>query len=185
MKILFRFGLLVGLFGVVLAIAQFAPAHAQQQPPMSDAQIIRIRTSCVSALNTLNQLHASDALLRVNRGQLYESLSTKLMQRFNTRAVRANFAVTDLQSITMNYGHTLDTFRLDYQAYEEQLSAALKVDCSKQPVEFYTAVDLARTKRTKVHTDVQQLDQYVDDYETAITAFEQRYQQAAQGVNPS
>lgn len=181
MKILSRILLLVAVFGTGFSIIHFSPVAAQDAP-MTDAQIARIRGSCVSALNTLNQLHASDALLRVNRGQLYESISTKLMQQFNTRVVRANFTITDLLSITTNYNHTLDTFRVDYQAYEEQLSTALKIDCSKQPVEFYAAVGTARSKRVQVHSDVVQLDQYLDQYTSSISTFEQSYQQANQGA---
>lgn len=175
--------LVVGaVFTVALSAIGVVSAQAQDVLPITDQQIQRIRTNCVSAKSTLNQLHASDALLRVNRGQLYESMSTKLMDRFNTRAARNNFSNTGLVTATVAYGHTLDTFRTDYQAYEEQLSTALGIDCTKQPVEFYDAVDAARTKRNQVHGDIVQLDAYIDQYRSELTNFETNYQRATQGV---
>jgi len=149
------------LFGIVSA----------QSAPMTDEQIGRIRASCVSAKNTLNQLHASDALLRVNRGQLYESMSTKLMARFNSRADSNHFNVKDLATVTQSYGTALTTFREDYKSYEVQLATALTIDCLKEPVSFYDAVALTRNKRAQVHVDVVKLHQYIDDYKVTFDAF--------------
>lgn len=167
------------LVGIVLLAVFLTPlgvlkANAQEAP-ITDAQISRIRGSCVTALNTLNQLHASDALLRVNRGQLYESISSKLMTQFNTRVSRTGYDASNLKTITSNYQKQLDTFRTDYQNYEEQLSRTLDVDCSKQPVEFYNDVDQSRADRSKVHDDTTQLNQYISDYQTAVSNFRQHY----------
>jgi hypothetical protein len=148
----------------------FGMAHAQSVP-VSDEQIVRIRASCVSAKNTLNQLHASDALLRVNRGQLYESMSSKIMTRFNSRAQSNRYNVDNLVTVTQSYGTQLATFRVDYQAYEEQLSTALHTDCIKEPVAFYDAVASARAKRTQVHVDVIKLHQYIDEYQSNFDDF--------------
>jgi len=138
---------------------------------MTEEQMARIRISCVSAKNTLNQLHANDALLRVNRGQMYESMSTKLMVRFNARADGNHFNVKDLTSVTQDYGTALTKFRDDYKSYEEQLYAALNINCSKEPVSFYDAVAVARTQRAQVHADVLKLHQYIDGYQAAFDAF--------------
>lgn len=154
----------------VLSSALFGIVSAQDAP-MTDAQIGRIRTNCVSAKNTLNQLHASDALLRVNRGQLYESMTTKLMARFNSRADSNRFDVKDLTAVTQTYGTALNTFREDYKSYEIQLSTALTVDCLKEPVSFYDAVALTRVKRAQVHLDVVKLHQYINDYKATFDAF--------------
>lgn len=155
---------------VVLSGALFGVVSAQGTP-MTDEQIGRIRTSCVSAKNTLNQLHASDALLRVNRGQLYESMTTKLMARFNSRADSNHFDVKDLTTVTQTYGEALTTFRDDYKSYEVQLTATLAVDCLKEPVSFYDAVALTRVKRAQVHVDVVKLHQSIDAYKAAFDAF--------------
>jgi hypothetical protein len=148
---------------------------AAQEAPITDDQISRIRSNCVSTVSTLNQLHASDALLRVNRGQLYESISSKLMVPFNTRVSQTAYSTSDLKSITNSYQHTLDAFRTDYQTYEQQLSDTLNINCSNQPVEFYDSVLSAETDRTQVYTDTTKLDQYITQYQTAVSNFELNY----------
>lgn len=147
-----------------------------QGTTLTDQQIELIRSNCLSVKNTLNQLHASDALLRVNRGQIYESMSTKLMDRFNSRASNNGFGNTDLVAVTKSYGLMLDTFRLEYITYEKQLALAISIDCPNQPVEFYDAVLLARTKRSQVNADVVKLNQFIDQYQSAVNQFEKDYQ---------
>lgn len=160
---------------IVLSGVSFWTASAQSIP-MTDQQIKLIRDSCVSTKNTLNQLHSSDALLRVNRGQTYESISTKLMERFNSRIVSNSLNNTSLLLITSSYGTTLDSFRADYINYEKQLTLAINIDCSKQPVAFYDAVALARIGRDQVHIDVLKLNQFIDQYGAAVDQFDKDYQ---------
>ena len=165
----------VALLAIVLLSAGVFSGVRAQTPALSDEQRARIRTNCVTAKNTLNQLHASDGLLRVNRGQIYDSMSTKLMVRFNSRADANRYDVKDLTSVTQTYNTTLTAFRADYQSYEEKLSEALKIDCVSEPSQFYYAVADARTKRTQVHTDVVKLHQYIDDYRAAFETFQQAF----------
>lgn len=175
--------LLVICFIVVAMLggASLSRVSATDQP-MTNQQIELIRSNCVTAKNTLNQLHASDALLRVNMGQIYESMSTKLMSGFNGRVANNHFNNSNLVSDMNNYNSTLDVFRVDYITYEVQLSAALNVNCLNQPVSFYDAVASSRSLRDKVHQDIVKLNQYVDQYQASITSFEKDYTEATQGV---
>ncbi len=141
------------------------------QTDLTDEQLKKISANCVSIKNTLNQLHASDALLRVNRGQIYEAMATKLMDRFNGRLSSNKLDATGTTAVTTSYRSALDTFRVDYQSYERQMSAAIRIDCDKKPAEFHAAIEDARTKREKVHTDVLRLHQYIDDYRSAVNDF--------------
>ena len=166
---------------VIMTGAVFWRVSAQDQP-ITSQQIDLIRGNCVSTKNTLNQLHASDALLRVNRGQIYESIETKLMNGFNGRLSNNNFNNSNIVSITNNYESTLNNFRSHYIVYEEQLATTISMDCSKQPVAFYEAISSARTKRGQVHTDVVKLNQYIDQYQAAVDQFEKDYQTAASGM---
>lgn len=160
------------IFGAILlgVTASLNIAFAQDIP-MTDAQINQIKASCLSAKDTIAQLHANDALLRVNRGQMYESMGTKLMTRFNDRVDSNHLNSKYLVSVTQDYNTALTTFRNDYQVYEESLSSALKIDCTKEPVSFYDAVADARTKRAQVHTDVTKLHQHIDQYKSAFDEF--------------
>ncbi|HSW77722.1 MAG TPA: hypothetical protein VLG36_02915 [Candidatus Chromulinivoraceae bacterium] len=138
---------------------------------MTEAHIQRIKSNCSEAQSTLFQLHASDALLRVNRGQLYESISTKLMEPFNSRLTINSYNAADMVSIASNYDSELTTFRLNYQQYEEAMSATLAINCTNQPVAFYDSVTDTRAKRSKVHDSALALHKTISDYETAFEAF--------------
>lgn len=167
--------LIIGLvFATTITGALFARVSAEDNR-MSDQHIENIRSNCVTAKNTLTQLHASDALLRVNMGQLYELMTTKLMDRFNSRLSNNSYDNSSLVAVTTAYNQKLDAFRNDYKAYEVQLADALKIDCLNQPVAFYDAVTSSREKRNQVHVDVARLNQFLDDYKTAMNAFENDY----------
>ena len=166
LRILLTFGLLTA------AVASlFVLSSVSAETSTTEAQITRIKANCLSAKNTLNQIHASDALLRFNRGQIYESMTTKLMSRFNSRVDSNNFDAKPLIAVTNTYGTALTNFRSNYISYEEQMSKALTIDCQKEPIAFYDAVAIARTKRTQIHTDVVILHQKIDDYTATFNAF--------------
>lgn len=165
---------------VVIAISAIHSVAASADEPMTDAHIQRIKSNCSEAQDALYQLHASDALLRVNRGQLYESMSTKLMEPFDSWLATNSYNAADLVSTAATYNHELDNFRSDYQQYEESLSSALQVDCVNEPVMFYDDVADARTKRVKVHDDALSLHKTIADYQTAVEAFSKNFTEGKQ-----
>lgn len=154
---------------VVLSLVSFNGASAQTI--LTEEQLKRISANCLSIKNTLNQLHVSDALLRVNRGQIYDAMGTKLMNNFNSRLTSNGKDAKGLQAITSGYQTALESFRNDYREYESKLSIAIKIDCDKQPSEFHAAIEEARAKRAAVHTDVLRLHQYIDDYRSGVSDF--------------
>ena len=153
-----------------------------QGVPMTDQQVQQIRDNCLSTKNTLNQLHASDALLRVNMGQIYESVGTKLMDGFNNRISNNNYNDVDLVSATKNYRTMLDAFRTDYKTYEEQLTKTLDIDCQKEPAVFYDEILLARIKRNQVSLDIKNLNQDIEQYQVVVTQFEKDFQAKNSGT---
>lgn len=163
---------------VLFAVTQISGAQSQ---PMSEAHIERIRANCVDVKATLSQLHASDALLRVNRGQLYESISTKLMATLNSRVSLSRLDSTQLVTVSSSYERELAAFRVNYQVYEQQMSDLLKLDCTKQPVAFYDAVAIARDKRTEVHENVTAITKEIANYKVAFDAFEKQYKESLNG----
>jgi len=161
-----------GLFVSVFFCGLFLANVTAQTALTTDQQIELIRSNCISAKTTLNQLHSSDALLRVNVGQVYESMSAKLMENFNIRVASNGMNNTNLVSAVTNYGILLDGFRADYIIYEKQLSLAMAIDCSVKPVAFYDSVALARTKRVKIHDDILGLNQSLHQYRLSLDQFE-------------
>jgi len=143
---------------------------------LSDDQIGRIKSNCLAIKGSLNQLHATDALLRVNRGQIYESIGSKLMNNFNSRLGNNGLDNKGLIVVTSEYQKALTTFRLDYLSYEKQLSATTRVDCTQDAIGFHTALEDARTKRGLVHDDVIRMNAFIDDYRSAVSDFMLNYE---------
>lgn len=165
----------VGIF-TLWAVA----VHAQATPALTSDQEEHIKANCVSIKNGLSQLHASDALLRVNRGQIYESMSTKLMDRFNGRLASNGLDNKAMTTVTDSYRTQLNAFRSDYISYEQKLSSALSIDCTTKPDDFYNTVEDARTLRNTVHADVIKLHQSIDDYRSSVGDFLLNYERVSQ-----
>lgn len=169
---------------VLIAAAVFfiAPqVAAQSSVPMTNEHMERIKDNCQQANRTLRQLHASDALLRVNRGQLYDLLSTKLMARMNSRLALNRLDASNLVAVTANFDRTLGEFRTNYKVYEEQLSATIKIDCQEKPAQFYDAVRESRELRSKVHESVRKLTEYLMEYDRQFKDFRSRYSASKSG----
>jgi hypothetical protein len=171
-----RFAVLAIVMSALFGSAFGAVAIVRaQDAPMTDAHIARIRSNCVEAQTQLTQLHATDALLRVNRGQLYEQISTKLMSPLNSRIALNKLDGASLVTITASYDQQLMTFRTLYQQYEEAISALLRMNCVNQPVAFYDGVADARSKRAKVHDSTVVLQQSILAYGNEFAAFREQF----------
>lgn len=161
---LFVAGLLPGIFVVV-------STASAEEARMTESHIARIKTNCVEAQTQLSRIHTNDALLRVNRGQLYERLLTKLMSPFNSRVALNNLSGSSLVKTAATYEQQLMAFRANYREYEEAMSATLKINCANQPVAFYDSVADVRAKRMKVHGNTLQLRQSIEDYRAEFESF--------------
>jgi len=166
----------IALFITGLVIVGIAPIASAQQAALTDEQLAKIQTNCVTIKNTLSQLHASDALLRVNRGQMYESMASKLMDTFNNRLSANRLDTRATATVTSTYRGLLDTFRQNYKLYEQKVTEAIRTDCTKDPQRFHTIVTQARELRTTVHGDVQRLHRSIDDYRNAVTDFKLNFE---------
>lgn len=165
---------LLGLLSVGVLVA-FQETKAQANDLTPD-QVQQVKANCVSIKNSLNQLHASDALLRVNRGQVYESMATKLMDNFNNRLSINSLDNKAMTTVTSNYRTALNNFRSDYIAYEQKLSAAIRIDCVAQPNSFHATILEARKLRQTVHDDVIKLHRLIDDYRSSVGDFLLNYE---------
>jgi hypothetical protein len=145
--------------------------RAANQIPLTGEHKRQIASNCTSAKASLQRLHQSDASLRVNRGQVYEFISTKLMARLNSRLALNRLDSGDLVEITAKYETALNDFRNVYQTYEEQLKSTLRTDCAENPEQFYHQVLDTREKRQAINETVEKLSQYIDEYYAAFDAF--------------
>lgn len=163
-------GALIG--GVLLSNV----ARAEDQVPMTEAHIARIRANCINAKSTLQQLHATDAGLRVNRGQIYESIATKLMAPFNSRLVLNRLDSESFLSIADEYEQQLQAFRLQYKEYDEAMSATLRINCVNQPVAFYDGIADARSKRQLTHETTVELHKIIKKYGLETKNFADKFE---------
>ena len=136
----------------------------------------RIRQNCVGAQATLYRLHASDALLRVNHGKLYENISTKLMAPLNSRIALNRHQGLKLTATTLEYDRQIDIFRTDYRAYEEAMSDLLDSNCSEDPSGFYGSVLDTREKRQRLHEDTKTLTTLLEAYKTEFEDFSRSFE---------
>lgn len=163
---------MIGLSAVGAGFMSFSSlAHAQEKTPMTPAHIERIRANCVEAQSELGRVHASDGLLRVNRGQLYELISTKLMAPMNGRIALNKLDSMGLVTLTADFERQLDAFRQRYKEYEESMSAILEMDCMNQPVAFYDKVNETREKRERVNLATTTLHTTIGAYRSGFEAF--------------
>lgn len=165
------------MIGAALLGAVFlqASVKAEEAAPMTEAHIARIRSNCVAAQSSLNQLHATDAFLRVDRGQLYELISTKQMAPFNSRVALNRLDSAKLPAIASQYEKQLAAFRINYQQYEEAMSRTLRINCTNQPVAFYDSVTDTRTKRSIVHDSTVELHKTIQSYKAEFELFAAKF----------
>lgn len=175
-----RFAPLAVLVAGVFIVVHASFSSAQSVPVLTAEQEKTIVSNCTSIKSSLSQLHATDALLRVNRGQIYESMASKLMDRFNDRLGSNSLDNKAMLTVTGNYRTQLNAFRSDYISYEQKLSAALAIDCTSKPLQFHTAVQEARVLRAKVHNDVTKLHQIIDDYRSSVGDFLLNYERVSE-----
>lgn len=181
MRIAKKFSILSATLLALSAVVFFTtPSFALSELTAEQTQLIT--TNCVSTKATLNRLHSSDALLRVNVGQIYETVGNRLINNFNARVVSNNMNSVNLIASGNDYDVALKAFRADYISYEEQLSQAMKIDCSKEPATFFDATAQAREKRKVVYADVAKLKQQIEHYIVTVDQFQAEYLAAANGV---
>ncbi len=175
-----RLAMAVVATGIVASFAYASNTFAAQtSTDLTDDQLTRIRGNCETIGSSLRQLHANDALTRVNRGRVYERVSNKLMTPLNSRIVVNRLDASSLVRVTSEYEKHLSDFRTNYQLYEESMTELLKIDCRTQPARFYDALLKARLNRGKVYESTQQLTRDAEDYHGALEEFRKPYQEGA------
>lgn len=155
---------------MVLCLAFASSASAAEQTDLTPEKLADIKTSCVSMQVVLQKIQYNDAVNRVNRGQGYESLVARMMIPLNGRAAVNGFSnsASVLASTTTRYQQALDSFKNDFENYDNALSTALRVKCQEKPTDFYKNLTEARKQRTNLSNDVVNLSQLIEEYRQAV-----------------
>ena len=161
--------------GVLIAGISSHPSHAEII--VTESQISAIKSHCVENQASLNQLHQSDAFLRIDRGNLYRTIGDKLMTPLNRRIATNRLDGGNLVQVASGLDKEYKRFYDAYIAYDTALSNLSKIDCTKEPVAFYTALLAARSTRQTLNESNQRLVQLLRDYKVEFDNFKEKFVQ--------
>ena len=162
----------------MLAVFLVAPSVNAEAVPISDRHIQIIKTNCLSAQSSIQQLQRTEAATRVNRGRAYESIS-KLLVALNSRVTVNKLNAPVLAAATTEMDKRFTTFKSDYSQYEDSMMATIKLSCRDQPVTFYDALNHTRELRAKVATDIKSLNETLDTYQDGVNELRASVMQTA------
>lgn len=172
MKVLFA---AIPVFIAVLLYTAVTVRAETTSPLITEEKIASIKNHCVENQAALNRLHQTDAFLRNDRGNLYRTISDKLMVPLNQRLASNQLDGGVLVDITASFNREYSRFFDAYIAYDNALSNVLKIDCVKQPVTFYNALVSAREKRYALSDSNQNLKKIITHYGTTFEEFRANY----------
>ena len=119
--------------------------EAQSVDAAADSEIIKtLNRNCSSVRVAIKNIHTNDALTRVNVGQRYNSISTKLMARLNGR-----LAINKLDSSKL-------------------MTDLQRANCSNNVADYYQKLTVAREARNKLSEDVKILDELLVRYKEEV-----------------
>ena len=174
LRILVMMAVLIG------AVFVFNDGRASASTTITPEVVERVKARCVDNQSRLNRLHKTDAFLRTERGNVYRTISDKLMVPLNRRLAANQLDGGALLTITADYNDAYTDFYDAYIEYDNALSKVLDIDCSKEPVSFYNALIDAREKRAKLSAINQSIKELVRKYGVAFTDFKTNYEKENQ-----
>lgn len=164
------------LVALSILLLNVSPAHVLAETNdavITDAQITTIRAHCSDIKSTLYRLGQSDTLLRYNRGQLYRTIADKLMVPLNQRIASNQLDGSELVATTASFNKEYQVFFDAYKNYDIALSAAVDIDCKKQPTTFYDKIADARDKRIALHESSERMVALATQYKKQFDVFRQ------------
>lgn len=157
--------IIAALLGVGMVGMRTVGAVSDTSNVITDKQVTVIRSRCGDIQATLNRIHESDKVLRVNKGYAYKAVMLdKLMTPLNQRIATNQVDGGKLGKITAQFSQTFEKFDKAYSVYERNLSAAINIDCTKQPSTFYNQVLLAYQSRKDLYENDTQLIDLAKEY---------------------
>lgn len=159
--------LFIGGFLVIAhnnAIAQEASGEAES----TEVIVSKIQHNCSDLKANLRQIHTNDALIRVNSGQIYNSIATKLMARLNSRLSINRLDGAVLIDTTSKFEKLRTNFATQYNNYDNTMADLLHIDCKKSPAEFYNKLQETRKLRSELAVTANQLAEYIATYRQGV-----------------
>ena len=142
-------------------------------------QVRAIQARCSSLHVTMSRIQHNDALLRVNVGQAYNTISSHLMARLNSRLALEKIDSAQLVSIAQRFEAERKQFAARYNEYETLITGLVKIQCRDVPGYYYSQLLKARDARQMVGTSVGALKELMVQYRTAVEGLKGTLQEAS------
>ena len=156
------------------AAAQSFGVSGQLKP--GDGMIYNsVTMHCPTVKFRLIKIHENDGLARVNAGQHYDLIATKLMARFNAKLAENRLSGGELFNYAAEFDKHLINFRDQYRVYETAMTQLIKSDCEAYPQNFYHLLDAVRNERQKVQKEVLTLHKIAGQYRKELSKFATDY----------
>ena len=125
---------LMGLvaFGFLLAPVATAQTNQGQLKPDNEGIFTHITMDCFHVKLKLSKVHERDGVMRVTLGQAYDSLSSKLITKLNTKIASQNLDGGKLLAHAAAFQKEHAAFIDSYKTYEFAMNHLLKSDCRTQ-----------------------------------------------------
>lgn len=170
---------LASALGATVLVAQFVGAQAPSldtERSVAESNFYSVvEMDCMAVRVKLSKIHENDSLMRVNTGQAYGMITSRLMSRLHAKIVEQRLDGGELVKKTAEFESQLGEFRSHYQEYEAALSELLKKDCGSQQQLFYAMLREVRAKRDVVYEDTKQLEKCIHEYKELFLEFKEQY----------
>lgn len=155
------------LFGLLLILSGGFFISVTTYAQVDEAKIDTVKQNCVTAQVEIQRVRYNDAAVRVNRGQGYETLLSKMINPLNSRVTANGYNehAASLTATATKYQKQLAKFKKDYDAYDDTLASLLRLKCVDKPEVFYGSLEAARTQRASLSVDIANLTQIISEYQ--------------------
>ena len=170
--------LLTGFIISVISSFFLASAVWAENAPMvikipTESQLTKITSECSAIKTHLGKLRSNDALIRVNLGQNYETMASKVMANFNLRVVSNKLNGAAMVEKTAEFNENFNYFRDNYYIYERELTKLTNIDCQKSPTDFYAQLERVRYYRHELNFNTSMMSKIATEYYEDLEEFEQ------------
>ena len=170
------------IIATVLALTPAVSFAVNDAAVLTDDQVEYIRNNCTDTQTALKSLYATDAVARVNLGQQYEAVATRLMVPMNNRVLLNKLDGAELSKTTVEFNKELDNFRKAlYPPYKNAITSLVGMNCYNQPIEFYDGVVEALAMRAGLRSSVEKLGKLLTQYRSQVAEVEKMTSTGGQG----
>ncbi len=159
--ILFPLRFLRWLIGLLVIAAALVLIFSTPAEGLSETQRDAVSQNCSNIKQSLVQLQKVDSRTRTYLGTTYETILTRFIVPLNLRLVKNNRP--SLPTIQSDFTTEQIKFRDSYTEYMRELESLIGIDCSAQPDNFYSRLEVVREKRSVLRETTVRLAELADE----------------------